>query len=199
MDLLIKIYNIFNKIFTKIYFLFYKGKITCKGHVFLKLGSGILGVKNKNQVVLGKNMKLCGWLIIEGNGKIEIGEFTSINERTIIRAMDNIKIGSHCLISSDVYIQDNNSHSIFAKDRREDIESDSDYGGIGMSIEIKNPSHKPIKIGNDVWIGRRVMIFKGVTIGNRAVIAAGSIVTRDVPDDAMVAGNPAVIVKMIDN
>jgi len=188
MDLLISLYDIFNR-----------RKVTCEGRVFLKFGSGISGVKNKNQIILGEDMKLSGWLVVEGMGKIKIGGYTSINERTIIRAMESVEIGSHCLISSDVYIQDNNSHSIYAEDRRRDIESDSDYGGRGMSIEVKNPAHGPVKIGNDVWIGRRVMILKGVTIGDRAVIAAGSVVTHDIPADAIAAGNPAKVVKTINN
>lgn len=54
---------------------------------------------------------------------------------------------------------------------------------------------KPVVIGNDVWIGRRVMIMPGVTIGNGVVIAAGAVVTKDVPEWAIVAGNPAVVKK----
>ena len=54
---------------------------------------------------------------------------------------------------------------------------------------------KPCKIGNDVWIGRRVMIMPGVTIGNGVIIAAGAVVTKDVPDYAIVGGVPAKIIK----
>ena len=58
-----------------------------------------------------------------------------------------------------------------------------------------NQSEKPVIIGDDVWIGRRAMILPGVRIGNGAIVGAGSIVTRDVPDYAVVAGNPARIIK----
>jgi maltose O-acetyltransferase len=58
---------------------------------------------------------------------------------------------------------------------------------------------KPVTIGDDVWIGGGTIICPGVTIGNGAVIAAGSVVIHDVPDNVMVAGNPAVIKKNIDN
>ncbi len=56
----------------------------------------------------------------------------------------------------------------------------------------------PVCIGDDVWIGGRAVICPGVTIGNRAVIAAGAVVVRDVPDDALVGGNPARIIRFID-
>jgi maltose O-acetyltransferase len=54
---------------------------------------------------------------------------------------------------------------------------------------------RPIKVGNDVWIGMRAMIMPGVKIGNHSIIAAGSIVTKDVPEWAIVGGNPAKIIK----
>ncbi len=56
---------------------------------------------------------------------------------------------------------------------------------------------EPVKIGNSVWIGGGVTIVPGVTIGDRVVIGAGSVVTRDVPDNCVVAGNPAKIIKML--
>jgi acetyltransferase-like isoleucine patch superfamily enzyme len=176
-------------------YFFYKNIITINGQVFLNYGSGILGVSKKDQVVLNNKVKLSGWLIIEKDGKIDIGEYTSINERTKIRAMEHISIGSYTLISSDVYIQDNNSHSIYAEDRRKDILTDKDYGEIHEGMSPVPPVHKPVIIGDDVWVGRRAMIMKGVTIGDRAVVAAGAVVTHDVPPDTIVAGNPAVIVK----
>lgn len=58
---------------------------------------------------------------------------------------------------------------------------------------------KPIKIGDDVWLGGGAIICPGVTIGNGVVVGAGAVVTKDVPDDVFVAGNPARIIKEIDN
>ena len=55
---------------------------------------------------------------------------------------------------------------------------------------------KPVVIGNDVWIGARVIILPGVRVGNGAIIGAGAVVTHDVPDYAIVGGNPARILKM---
>lgn len=58
---------------------------------------------------------------------------------------------------------------------------------------------KPITIGNDVWIGGSAIINPGVTIGNGVVIGSGAVVTKDVPDNVFVAGNPARVIKEIDN
>ncbi|KAJ1975343.1 hypothetical protein H4R34_004374 [Dimargaris verticillata] len=57
---------------------------------------------------------------------------------------------------------------------------------------------KPVKIGNDVWIGGGAIILPGVTVGDRAVIGAGSVVTKDVPSDVVVGGNPAKVIKRIE-
>ena len=56
----------------------------------------------------------------------------------------------------------------------------------------------PISVGNDVWIGGNVVICQGVTIGNRAIIAAGAVVTKDVPEFSVVVGNPAKIIRRYD-
>ncbi|MEZ4779029.1 MAG: sugar O-acetyltransferase [Flavobacteriaceae bacterium] len=58
---------------------------------------------------------------------------------------------------------------------------------------------KPITIGDDVWIGGGAIICPGVTIGNRVVIAAGAVVAKDIPDDVLVGGNPAKVIKTIEN
>ena len=58
---------------------------------------------------------------------------------------------------------------------------------------------KPVKIGNDVWIGGNVTILPGITIGNNVVVAAGAVVTKDVPDNCVVDGVPARVLKNIEN
>ena len=58
---------------------------------------------------------------------------------------------------------------------------------------------KPITIGNSVWIGGNSVVVMGVTIGNNVVIGAGSVVTHDIPDNAVVVGNPARVIRFIDN
>jgi acetyltransferase-like isoleucine patch superfamily enzyme len=56
---------------------------------------------------------------------------------------------------------------------------------------------RPVMIGDDVWIGRHATILKGVTIGDRSIVGAGAVVTRSVPPDVVVAGNPARVVRSL--
>ena len=85
-----------------------------------------------------------------------------------------------------------------------------DFTLFGPAVQIYTPMHpfdaalrrreefgKPISIGNDVWVGGGAIILPGVTIGSRSVIGAGSVVTRDVPDDVFAAGNPCRVVRAI--
>jgi acetyltransferase-like isoleucine patch superfamily enzyme len=162
-------------------------------NVYFFLGGGIINDSgNKNNIIIGDNNFIKCWLITEKKGKIKIGNFNEIHPNTIIRAMESVEIGNYCNIASDVYIQDNNSHSTDYLERRKDITGNPLFGGSGVE---QFPNKAPVIIKNDVWIGRRSMIMKGVTIGDRAIVAAGAVVTHDVPSDTVVAGNPAVIVK----
>ncbi len=85
-----------------------------------------------------------------------------------------ITIGNNVAIARDVIIRDNDAHEILEKDHK---------------------SVKEVTIGNNVWIGNRAMIMKGVHIGDGAIVAAGAIVTKDVPPNTMVAGVPAKVIK----
>ena len=66
-----------------------------------------------------------------------------------------------------------------------------------MERRITQEYAYPVTIGKDCWIGGGAIICPGVTIGDRCIVAAGSVVTRDVPDDSLVAGNPAVVKKKL--
>lgn len=97
--------------------------------------------------------------------------------------MDEVIIGDNVMISPEVMILTGN-HDFSDKNK--------------LLIEQKIIT-KPVKIGNDVWIGARALILPGVEVGERSIIAAGSIVTKDIPSNVIVGGNPARIIKNLDN
>ncbi len=97
------------------------------------------------------------------------------NSNIKIRCHNKIEIGSGVAISHDVTIMDSDAHEI---------------------LENGYKKSQPIVIGNNVWIGTRATILKGVTIGDGAIIAAGAVVTKDVPAHSLVGGVPAKILKL---
>ena len=133
----------------------------------------------------------CSFSIGE-NATCKVGDFTLLNG-AIIMAEERIEIGSHVLISWNVGIADSDFHPIEPAQRLQDTFALAPY-------YKDRPPRPPIRtapviIRDNVWIGMGAVILKGVTIGENSVVAAGSIVTRDVPPNVVVAGNPAVIVK----
>ena len=128
------------------------------------------------------------------HGSCKIGDFTLLNG-AMIMANERIEIGKHCLISWNVGIADSDFHPLDAAQRRIDT--------MALAPFYKDrPPRPPIKavpviIKDSVWIGMNAVILKGVTIGENSVVAAGAVVSKDVPDNVVVAGNPAVIVKQL--
>lgn len=110
------------------------------------------------------------------NAFLKIGDNTYIQPNANIVANSGIEIGQNCAISWNCQIIDDDMHTLNSK------------------INCKNNS-APITIGNNIWIGMNSSILKGVIIGDGAVIAAGSIVTKNVPAGCLVGGVPAKIIK----
>jgi len=125
-------------------------------------------------------------------GTVKVGDFTLLNG-AIIMAEERIEIGNYCLISWNVGIADSDFHPLDAAARRVDAMALAPFlPDRPARPEIKT---KPVIIEDDVWIGMGAVILKGVRIGKGSVVAAGAIVTRDVPPNSVVAGNPATVVK----
>ncbi len=126
------------------------------------------------------------------NGSCKIGDFSLLNG-AMIMCNARIEIGKHCLISWNVGIADSDFHPLDAAQRRLDTMA------LAPFYKDRPPrpdiTAKPVFIKDNVWIGFNAVILKGVTIGENSVIAAGAIVTKDVPANVVVAGNPGVIVK----
>lgn len=114
-----------------------------------------------------------------------IGNRVAINWRSLISIARRVEIGDDTLIAGNVQIYDNNSHPVDAERR--------------LRHEPLLPEETaPVVIGKNVWIGVNSIILKGVTIGDNSVIAAGSIVTRSVPPNSLVGGNPARVIRSLD-
>ncbi len=126
-------------------------------------------------------------LVYDSPGSIKIGADCYLGDHSRIWAAAGITIGDRVLISHSVNIQDNNGHPISASDRhRQTIEI-----LLGSPVRLPGVAMAPIVIEDDVWIGFNAIIMKGVKIGKGAIIAAGSVVWKDVPQYAIMVGSPA--------
>ncbi|MHC4887924.1 MAG: acyltransferase, partial [Planctomycetota bacterium] len=146
-------------------------KLCLEGHIDVTVGRN---VRLGDYVRLGKDVYLGTW----PTGKFVVGDNSYIGRWSIILAHESVVIGSDCLIAPGCHITDVN-HGIAP----------------GELIRKQRLVSKPVRIGNDVWVGVGSSILPGVTIGNSAVIGARSVVTHDVPDGAIVAGVPARILR----
>jgi acetyltransferase-like isoleucine patch superfamily enzyme len=149
---------------------------------------------SKDQVKIGDDCRIGCDVFCTPRARIEIGDRTSIGARSQISAALQISIGKYCFISTDVFIRDNNAHPTDPELRRKQFEQFKSRNYLDM---LEDSDCAPVTIGDDVWIGLRVIILKGVTIGDGAIIAAGAVVTKDVPPMTIAAGNPAKIVKKL--
>lgn len=152
-----------------------KGKLLLNCECFRENGrSTILRMDENSRLTVEGKWKVYygGDIACFRNGHLKLGS-GFFNNNIRIRCTKEITIGENVLISNDVTIMDSDAHR----------------------IDGQKENTKPVTIGNNVWIGSRSLILKGVTIGDGAVIAAGSVVTRDVPSHSLAAGNPAVVKK----
>lgn len=154
-----------------------KGRLTL-GIRFLNRMKTSLTIDNGGTLKVRGKVDICNGsrITIFKNAILEIGDGTYINENSRIMASNSIIIGSKCAISWDVNIIDSDMHKIYIDDK-----------------EVETT--KGICIKDHVWIGARATILKGVTIGENSIVGSGSIVTKDVPANSIVAGNPAKVIK----
>jgi acetyltransferase-like isoleucine patch superfamily enzyme len=145
-------------------------KLTKHGIIVLSEGRPWPKVRNHGGEIHTENVQFYSGvrLEVEPGGRIEIGNGTYLNRNTLVHANKLVRIGRVCKIAWDVVIIDTDMHSIPGKEQ-----------------------DKPVIIEDEVWIGCRAIILKGVRIGKGAVIAAGSIVTKDIPAGTVAGGVPA--------
>ena len=161
--------------------------LVVNGHIYLNICKFAKVSIGKNLTInsgLGVNpisRNILAQIAVEDGAHLLIGDncgFSSV----CIWSHVKIKIGDNVQIGADSILIDSDAHSVNYLDRRE------------ARLDVGNKRSEPISIGDDVLIGARCIILKGVTIGARSVIGAGCVLAKDVPDDSIVYGNPAKVI-----
>ena len=143
----------------------------------LRLDPGV-SFEVPSRVCIGRDVTLYGgsFFVTGREGRLEIGEETHIGRLAMVSALGGVSIGRRCAIASGFTVY-SNTNSVHERPE-EDV--------------LDNPVVlAPVEIGDDVWVGANVTVLPGVRVGDHAVLGAGSVVTKDVPDWAVVAGVPA--------
>jgi acetyltransferase-like isoleucine patch superfamily enzyme len=139
-------------------------------------------VTNQGRMVIGPRVQLVSTiatleLVSEKGGLLEIGERSLVNFGCSLVATELVRIGPRCQIGPYTMMLDNDFHRVEPERR------------------LERPPSKPIVVGENVWIGARVILMAGVTVGDDSCIGAGSVVTADVPPRTLVAGVPARVIR----
>jgi len=147
---------------------------------------GRLTVHNDGDLRVGDRIRLVSKpvpieIAVGPQGMLTLGDNVYINYGCSIAAMQSVHIGSGAHIGPYVFIMDNDFHRL-EPERRDEM-----------------PPSAPIYIGDNVWLGARAIILRGVTIGDGSVVAAGSVVSRDVPPRSIVGGVPAKLIGSVDD
>jgi maltose O-acetyltransferase len=141
---------------------------------------------DKGRIQVGDHSYVRGRLITYGHGgAIRIGAWCYVGVRSEIWSMNSITIGDRVLIAHDVNIHDGTGHSLDAGERHDHYRRILERGHPTDQADLPGITSGPVIIEEDVWISFGVTILKGVRIGARSVIAAGSIVAHDVPPDVL--------------
>ena len=123
------------------------------------------------------------WITAPAPARIRIGEGTFLNIGVMVASAALVEIGSHCMLANGCFVTDGNH-------RFDDLARPVTWQGF--------TSKGPTRIGDNVWCGANVVVTSGVTIGERSVIGANSVVTTDVPPRSIAAGAPARVLRTID-
>jgi acetyltransferase-like isoleucine patch superfamily enzyme len=172
------------------------------------LGEGVVSLRARidgvpKNIRVGKEARVRreAWLTCQKDSSINIGEGTSISSYVKIKSTNAgyVNIGKHCNIHSFGVIYGDGGVTIGDHVRIAThtviVPNNHQFDDANKNIYEQGTERKPIVIKDDVWIGAHVTILAGVTIGAHAVVAAGAVVTKDVPENAVVAGVPAKILR----
>lgn len=148
----------------------------------IKIGDGTSIFSSFSSNMLGLYQRCI--IVARYGGKIDIGEECGISGSTIY-SWDSIKIGSYTRVGANCKIIDNDFHPVELEYRHK-------------ALNEEYARRAPIVIGNDCFIGMNSIILKGTTLGNNVIVGAGSVVHGTFPDNCIIAGNPAKIIKYLE-
>ncbi len=127
-----------------------------------------------------RTVRLTTWQHEHGGGQINIGDYTLLCPGVRIDSASSVEIGASTMLAAGVYITDADWHDLY--DRSQPI-----------------GTTKPVKLGENCWIGDGCIICKGVEIGRNSIIGTGAVVTRSIPANVIAAGNPARVIRPLDD
>jgi acetyltransferase-like isoleucine patch superfamily enzyme len=158
--------------------------------------------KGKKYLKAGSDSMLgCRITFESAEGQVIIGDRVFIGSSDII-CRTKVEFENDIFVAWGCYFYDHNSHSLDYRDRQKDLSRQIKDYRAGLNFiankDWSNVATKPIRICSNAWIGMNCIILKGVTVGEGAIVAAGSVVTRDVAPWTVVAGNPARFAKKLE-
>lgn len=166
-------------------------------HLYLKIHVGALVQIGNNCTImsgaglnpLSRNIKTC--IYVGKKATLKLGNDVGISSSTLW-VKESVSIGNSVAIGADCIIMDTDAHNLDWK-----IRCSEETNEYGESVDMVTAASAPIVIEDNVLVGARCIILKGVTIGARNIIGSGSIVTKDIPSDCIAAGNPCKVIKSI--
>jgi acetyltransferase-like isoleucine patch superfamily enzyme len=142
----------------------------------------ILEMFAEGRLTIGEHVLLEPNVWLTGSGHIHIGDGTFLNLGVQVAAVDRVTIGAHCMFANGCFVTDGNH-------RFDDLDRPITWQGF--------TTKGPTTVGDNVWCGANVVITSGVTVGERCVVGANSVVTRDLPPYSIAAGAPARVLREI--
>jgi acetyltransferase-like isoleucine patch superfamily enzyme len=178
-------YSLITRFFSVLRFFFLKiifhKRFKC-GKIGLVGRKVYFNIRREGEIIMGNRPVLADFTEVQAIGKIHIGNNLTLNRYSRIVGYKEILIGNNVTIAQFVTILDH----------------DHNYQYKENELSLNGYVTLPITIGNNVWIGDKSTILKGTHIGNNVVIAANALVNKDVPDNCVVGGVPAKILKKLD-
>jgi acetyltransferase-like isoleucine patch superfamily enzyme len=161
--------------------------------VRLSLAARLVNLDDRDKVTIRSKAIVRGILLNDRGGRIDVGPGVYIGDGVIISAAAEVVIGAYTMLAHGVQVFDNNTHPIDAAERVRHLR-----------MIVGDESPRPVSIGKAAvcigqrcWIGMNSLVLKGVTIGDEAIIGAGSVVVNDIPKAVVAVGNPARVIRSL--